>query len=194
MNSRLQAKLRLLFCVLFSLTASGFVPAQAKWHIFSPPDKSFTVELPENAKPVAPQKDEISFESLFDNVRSGYAYNFGLRRNDPLPGFLFGVVHLTRPTSNHQFDETVNSNMLWIGGDDKHFSKEANVIVSGFHGRDFIFEKGDASGRALFLNSGTRIFFLFFLTEDKGVVLSESVARVFRTFRPARRVTNPTKR
>ena len=50
--------------------------------------------------------------------------------------------------------------MLWIGGDDKHFSREADVIVNGLHGREFIFEKGNMSGRALFINGGTHIYYL----------------------------------
>lgn len=104
-----------------------------------------------------------------------------------MPDFSFGVLHLSKPISNPQFDGTVNSNVLWIGGDDKHFSKESDVVAGGFHGREFVYNKGIASGRALFINAGSRIYLMLFHTEVAGDISSETVSRIFRTFKPAQR-------
>jgi hypothetical protein len=84
----------------------------------------------------------------------------------------------------------VNSNMLWIGGDDKHFSREADVIVNGLHGREFVFEKGDMSGRALFINGGTHIYYLMFQSETDRAKSAEVVVRIFNSFRPNKAKSN----
>src|SRR5215213_3217905 len=191
-SNGLRQILSLLTCTLFMLVGSKCTNAQSSWQVFSPPDKSFTVELP--TQPRRPLNKEESAESIFENIKSAYVYTLKLRSNDPVPDFSFGVLYLSKPLSNPKFDETVNSNMLWIGGDDKHFSKESDVIVSGFHGREFIYEKGIASGRALFINAGSRIYVMLFHTEVEGDISSEAVSRIFRTFKPARRVMNRTKR
>lgn len=195
MDDGLRKLLNILTCVVFALVGSMIAHAQSSWLMFSPPDKSFTVELPEKPqRPKPPNNKEESSGFLFKNIKSGYAYTFSLRKNDPVPDFSFGVAHLSKPISDSRFDESANSNMLWIGGDDKHFSKEADVVVSGFHGREFVYDKGNASGRALFINAGYRIYYMMFHTEVEGDISSEAVARIFRTFKPTRRVTNRTKR
>lgn len=95
-------------------------------------------------------------------------------------------MHLSKPLTNRTFDEIVNSNMLWIGGDDKRFSREADVRVAGIHGRDFIYEKGNDSGRALFVNGGRRVYFLMVQTDDKSKTTSEKVSKIFKSFQPLR--------
>lgn len=192
MSDELRKISRLALCLTFLLSASKCVQAQLAWHQFSPPDESFTVELP--AKPLHAIGRADSSGSIFENIKSAYIYTLSLNANDSATGCSFGVLHLSRLLSDREFDESVNSNMLWIGGDDKHFSKEADVIVSGFHGREFIYDKGIASGRALVINARNRVYLLLFHTEIEGEVSSERVARIFRTFKPKRRVRNVTKR
>lgn len=174
------AKVSLSCCLVLSCAAT--VQAQS-WERFSPPDKSLIVKLPERPK-LLKNKNE-SPQVIFRNAKSSYTYTANLGPGgDPDPEILFGVLRLSKPISKRSFDKTVNSNMLWIGGDDKHFSKQSDVIVKGFHGREFVYEKGDMSGRALYLNGGTRIYFLIFQTETEGRISSELVSRVFNTFRP----------
>jgi hypothetical protein len=187
MINGLRKMVGLLTCALILLISSEFADAQSNRQVFSPPDKSFTVELPgkpRRAKP--PSSTEESVESLFENTKSAHAYALSLRKNNPPPEFSFGVLHLSKPLSNSQFDEAVNSHMLWLGGDDKHFSKEADVVVNGFHGREFIYDKGIASGRALFINASGRIYLMLFHTEVEGDISSEAVSRIFSTFKPVR--------
>jgi hypothetical protein len=109
---------------------------------------------------------------------------------DLLPGdqpeLLFGAFNLSKRLGNHRFDDIVNSNILWISGDDKHFSKEADVTIGGLHGRDFVYNKGNMSGRALFVNGVNRVYFLIYSTESDAVS-SDSVNRIFGSFRPLRR-------
>jgi len=152
------AKLSLL-CFLPSCVAA----AQAQsWQHFSTPDQSLRVELP--AKPNALRKKGESLEVIFKNSNSAYSYTVSLGLGAE-PEIVFCVLKLSKAMSNSKFDETVNSNMLWIGGDDKDFSKRSDVIVNGWHGRDFVYEKGRMSGRALFINGGPTIYYLIFQTE-----------------------------
>ena len=174
------AKLSLL-CFLPSCVAA----AQAQsWQLFSTPDKSLSVELP--AKPNVLWKKEETPEVIFKNSNSACAYTVDLGLGAG-PEFLFGVLKFSRAMSKRKFDETVNSNMLWIGGDDKHFSKQSDVIVNGWHGRNFVYEKGGMPGRALFINGGSRIYYLIFQTEVESAKSSEVVSRIFNSFHPLQR-------
>ena len=160
------------------------------WQHFSTPDRSLSVELP--AKPSVLRKGEESLEMIFENVKSAHSYgvNLGLESE---PRIVFCVLKLSKTMNNRTFDETVNSSMLWIGGDDKHFSKESDVVLSGWHGREFVYQKGVMSGRALFINSGSRIYYLIVQTEIENGMRSEVVSRVFNTFRPLQRTRIPRK-
>ena len=140
--------------VCFCQTA---VQAQS-WQHFSTPDDSLSVELP--AAPNVLKKND-SLDVIFKHSKSAYSYTVNLG-SESEPEILFSVLRLSKVMSNRDFDRTVNSNMLWIGGDDKHFSRKADVIVNGLHGREFVFEKGDMPGHALFINGGTHIYYLIF--------------------------------
>lgn len=173
--------------ILISLVAclvGAYATAQSTWLRFSTPDKSLTIALPGTPKATTNKQD--SAEIIFENVRSSYVYDLRLRSRSDAPELSFGVLHLSKPLTNRAFDEIVNSNMLWMGGDDKHFSKEADVRIAGFHAREFIYKKGNDSGRALFVNGGRRVYFLMVQTEDKSEAASKKVSKIFRSFQPSR--------
>ena len=158
------------------------VQAQS-WQHFSTQD-SLSVELP--AAPNVLKKKNDSLDVNFKHSKSAYSYTVNLG-SESEPEILFSVLRLVKVMSNRDFDRTVNSNMLWIGGDDKHFSRKADVIVNGLHGREFVFEKGDMPGHALFINGGTHIYYLIFQSETERPESSEVVVRIFNSFRPNKR-------
>ena len=159
------------------------VQAQS-WQHFSTPDDSLNVELP--AAPNLLKKKNDSLDVIFKHSKSAYSYTVSLGSGSE-PEILFSVLRVAKVMSNRDFDRTVNSNMLWISGDDKHFSREADVIVNGLHGREFAFEKGDMPGHALFINGGTHIYYLIFQSETERPESSEAVVRIFKSFRPNKR-------
>jgi hypothetical protein len=167
---------RSVVVVCFYQTA---VQAQS-WQHFSTPDDSLSVELP--AKPNVLKKKNDSLDVIFKHSKSAYSHTVNLG-SESEPEILFSVLRVAKAMSNRDFDKTVNSNMLWIGGDDKHFSRKADVIVNGLHGREFVFEKGDMPGHALFINGGTYIYYLIFQSETERPE-SEVVVRIFNSFRP----------
>jgi len=158
--------------------------AQSTWRPFSTKDKSLTIDLPGRPKRLTNKKESPAI--IFEHVRSSDAYTLLLRSESDIPEICFGVVHLSKPLTNRTFDDTVNSNMLWIGGDDKHFSKEMDVRVGGFHGREFIYNKGIVLGKAVFVNGGRRIYFLMYQSEDEREASSEQVSKIFASFQPLR--------
>ena len=175
------ANLSLLCCLVFSYPCTA---RPQSWQEFSPPDKNLVIELP--TRPNLVTNKEESPDVLFKNVRLAYSYTANLgSSSEPGAGIVFGVLHLSKAIGNRSFDKTVNSNMLFIGGDDKHFSKQSNVSVSGFHGREFLYDKAGIYGRAIWLNGRTRVYFLIF-RDSSEKTWPEIVSRVFNTFRPLR--------
>lgn len=177
-----------LLPILFLLALTGqSVAAQAKWSTYSPPDKSFSIEFPEAS---SIKREKISYEEenisyIFGKAKSADVYSL-VRENEAEPSFWVYVFYPAPPLKNKRFDREVNSNMLWLFGDDKRFSKKSDTIMNGLHGREFVFEKGDMSGRAVFANAGRRIFLLLY-TKGAGVeVTAEMANRIFKTFKPFR--------
>lgn len=171
---------RILVLVSVCLFCAEITSAQT-WQRFSPADRSFVVELP--VKPVRLTKKDDSPDVIFDHVKASYAYsvNLGFEKD---PQLVFGVVQLLKRLTNREFDKTVNDNMLWIGGDDKHFAKQADIELAGLHGREFVYDKFSVNGRTLFLNGGRRIYLVMFHSEVEGATSSEVVSRIFSSFRP----------
>jgi hypothetical protein len=166
--------------VMFVCFYPTAVPAQS-WQHFSTPDDSLSVELP--AKPNVLKKKNESLDVIFKHSKSVYSYTVNLGFESE-PEIVFSVLRVSKPIRNQDFDRTVNSNMLWIGGDDKYFSRKADVIVNGLHGREFVFKKGEMLGRALFINGGTHIYYLMFQGETERADSAELVVRIFNSFRP----------
>lgn len=171
-----------LLVITVVLLCAQFTSGQT-WRRFSPPDRSFTIELPARPKLVKNKQDSPQALFNFGKVNSGYAYKVKLGFEKE-PELLVAVARLSRPLRDEAFDKTVDSLMLFVAGDDKHFSRKSDVVVAGFHGREFVYDKGVMRGRALFLNSGRRVYLLIFGTEVDGAISSSTVERVFKSFRP----------
>ena len=173
-----------LVSLTLALVSPNLTAAQSGWPVYTPPDKSFKVELPEPAKfrrkKVKPKDD------LFEGkTKVGDTYILKLRQGNPESFFSISVFHLFSPVNNRQFDERVYLLALIVGGDkeESDFTKRADVIVDGFHGREFIFQKGNVNGRLLFINAGRRIYALQYYSEVEGEIDSKNAARIFDTFR-----------
>jgi hypothetical protein len=175
------ANLSLLCCLLFFVSFTAF---SQSWQKFSPPDKSLVIELPTRPNLVTNKDD--SPDVLFKNVRSAYSYSANLGSGSQADvGIVFGVLHLSKAIGDRSFDKTVNSNMLFIGGDDKDISKQSDVSIGGFHGREFVYDKAGIDGRAIWVNGRTRVYFLIF-QDSNDKTSPETVSRIFNTFRPLR--------
>ncbi len=180
---------RFLLPILIFLAVTGHsVAAQSRWGTYSSPDKSFSVKLPEASKI---KREKISYEEenisyIFGKARPAAVYSLKVRENETEPSFWVYIFYPASPLNNKKFDREVNSNMRWLFGDDKRFSKESDTKINGLHGREFIFEKGSTTGRAVFANAGRRIYLLIYTKEEGGEATSEVANTIFETFKPVR--------
>jgi len=174
------------FLMLILVLAVGIGSyGQTTWRFFISPNNDFKVELPKNSKiqSVELSSEEESITEMFRN--KGKPAYYEIEANDSRKSHRFRVL-IFYPNSNwndQKFDSEANSNMLFLFGDDKRFSKQSDVKIAGLHGREYIFTKGDRSGRSLFLNAKKRIYFLFYSDENNAEPESAIVNKVFSTFR-----------
>lgn len=159
------------------------------WRVFSPPNKSFTVELPgkpRHAKKLDPTSSDENEKAFFACTRSIDAYILS-PHSDPLSNtFVIGDFDvsgcLRKP---EQFEVEVNRIIAIIGGDNKRIVRDALVLVDGLSGREVYFESGERFGRLLFVNTSKRIYMLVFQSAAAEATASPEVTRMFSSFRPS---------
>jgi len=158
---------------------------QSGWRIYSPPDNSFTVELPQEPRhtnKIDPTSaDEASF---FECTKSVDAYELQLKPQFPEYAFVIGVFDVSGCQRKPEtFNKEAKGLVAVIGGDNKRLIKDEQVKVNGLPGRQFIYENGDLYGRVLVLNAGKRIYMLTYTNDAAGTTTSPETNRMFRTFR-----------
>lgn len=162
--------------------------AQSDWRVFSPPDKSFTVELPGEMRhtnnPDPEGTDAESFLEWFVCTKSVDFYVLPLRPRSSANAFLIGVFKTSCPRTQQMFDEEVKGLVAVIGGDNKRLISNSVVQVNGLPGREFIYENGDDYGRVAIVNGGRRIYVLSYETDIPHATFSPEANRIFRTFNP----------
>lgn len=170
-------------------SATSTNTTQSGWRVFSPPDRSFTVELPGRPRhtnnPDPKGVDEQSFFEWFDCIRSVDFYVLPLNISSPANAFLVGVFDVSRCKRRPEmFNEEVERLVLVIGGDNKRLISDSAVSVDGLPGREFTYANGDANGRVLIVNANRRIYTLIYETDVPAGASSSEAMRMFRTFHP----------
>ncbi|MCP9496912.1 MAG: hypothetical protein MSG64_21040 [Pyrinomonadaceae bacterium MAG19_C2-C3] len=162
---------------------------QAGWRVYSPPDKSFTVELPGEPHPT----DDYDFmegggAAFFKCTKSADSYQLDLQPESVINSFSIGVFDVStckrRPET---FNEEIEAIIPIIGGDDKLILRDSKLRVDGLPAREFIYKKGIVYGRVLIVNAGKRIFLLIYASDIPEATSSPEAARMFKTFHPAKR-------
>jgi len=183
MRQVLHAFLLLVFA--FCLGAN----AQPDWRVYSAPNKSFTVELPWkpiyerhnlNGMPTSIRKNR----QLFKGSTSIDAYDLRMYTQESSTRTYISVYNLAETLSEQEFDAEAESVMSRLGGKDQQFLRNEYVTVYGLRGREYVYEKGKASGRILMVNANHRVYFLHYHTENEKGISRGPVERVFNSFRP----------
>jgi hypothetical protein len=161
---------------------------QSTWRVYSPPDKSFTVELPQEPRhtnKIDPTStDEASF---FECTKSVDAYELQLKPQSSEYAFVIGVFNVSGCQRKAEtFNKEVKGLVAIIGGDNKRLIKNEQVKVNGLPGREFIYQNGDLYGRVLVVNAGKRIYMLTYTNDASGTTTSAETTRMFSSFRPVR--------
>lgn len=164
----------------------SYVNAQSNWVSYSPPDRSFSIELPKTPMHQR-RKPKDTNVNLFDGYKFKDLYLIRSTSEGAESVFTIFVYEASdRKRKRRLSDEEVNSMIKIIGGDDKKFIRRMSTLVDGSPAWDFVYEKGIKSGRTLIIDAGGRVYMLLYYTYKGGEVMSESVSRIFRTFRLTR--------
>lgn len=160
-----------------------------KWTIFSPNDKSFTVELPESPKEetkvvTLDRENETDINLyLFRCTKSVTSYSLPSLKepnHHQISIFVTDVSGCKR--KKNEFYDEINGLFSFIGGDNRKALSDKMVKVNGLRGREIVYKNGsEIYGRTPAVNAGKKIIFLTYnrLNGD----LSEEV-RIFSTFKP----------
>lgn len=157
--------------------------------VFSPPDKSFTVELPatpEHSNTIDPN-DPGDDKGLFKCSKSLDSYILPADSETPKTDkftnrFIIGSFNVSGcQHSNSSFNKETEELATFLGGDNKTVIKNSKVYVKRLSARDLIYYNG-GYGRILMINANKRIFMLIYFTDKDNP--SEVAERIFRTFQP----------
>ncbi len=163
---------------------------QSTWRVYSPPDKSFTVELPQEPRrtnKIDPTGTDENEKSFFECTKSVDAYELQLKPQSPEYSFVIGVFDVSGCQRKLEtFNKEVKGLVAIIGGDDKQLIKDEQLKVHGLPGREFIYQNGDLYGRVLVVNAGKRIYMLTYTNDASGTTTSAETTRMFSSFRPVR--------
>ena len=154
---------------------------KANWRVFSPPDKSFTVELsdnPEHSNTLDPNDPDIY--GMFKCTKSFDAYYIN-SKDYSISIIVFDVSGCRR--TKKLFDKEAKILAEILGPDEKEIIKRANVKINNLPARDVIYTEVSGCGRNLIVNAGKLIFLLSYGSE-KNTFLSQDIERIFRSFKP----------
>ncbi|MGI8470364.1 MAG: hypothetical protein ACR2N3_18140 [Pyrinomonadaceae bacterium] len=156
---------------------------QRKWIVFSPPDKSFTVELPKNPKHSDTlDPNDPNLYGMFKCTKSFDAYSISLNsKNDSIDIVVFDVSGCRRTKA--LFDKEAKLVAEALRPDESEIIKSSKVKINGLPAYEVIYTV-EGYGRNLTVNAGKRIFMLGYGTDAK--TPSKDAERIFRTFHPRR--------
>ena len=159
---------------------------QPDWRVFSPSDKSFTVELPDTptlSNTFDPEDPNVEDKNLFRCSKSLGVYQLLLSSKADLFSIGFFDVSACRRNQS-EFDREAKELTSVLGGDNKDVIKNSKVYVDGLPARELIYMNG-GYGRILMINANKRIFMLAYKTDAN--TPSKEAERIFRTFRPQKK-------
>ena len=167
------------------------VPINTKgWILFTAPDASFTVELPELPKQEA--KDAVGDRSNETDISLGFfrctkfvqTFMLSSRLKPDSSRVAISVTDISGcRRKRSEFDKEISLLFSIIGGSHKEILSDKQMKVNGLSAREMIYKNGsEIYSRTIAIDGGTRIFVL---TYDRlGGDLSEE-ERIFRTFNPS---------
>jgi hypothetical protein len=160
--------------------------AQPKWRVYSPSNKSFSVELP--WEPINRRRNLTSYMpnsvSPFKGSTVDDWYDLSMYIDESTTRFFIHVYDVAFKRSQEEFDREVRQIMLVDTCKRCLFLKDESVVVNGLSGREYVYQQDKVTGRVLFINGGRRIYTIHFNTENKKGISRGPVDRVFSTFQP----------
>ncbi len=145
---------------------------QAERILFSPPDKTFSIEVPVRLKE---DKDQYKEEQSMKSIRV-----FG--------GFTHKMAFLVYATTYKHGDKSINEIPkeklggleFLVGGDDDHDFAERFIVIDGFPTREVIYKNQNAKG--IMIDVGQQVFILCLAVKNRRDLESKVANRFFSSF------------
>jgi hypothetical protein len=164
-----------------------FIRAQSGWRIYSPPDKSFTVEVP-----VTPHSEAEDYEGLDESTPGGwkpthsYIVVTSLTKPRIYSISVFEVISAGRSTSDKAIDEFIHA----LVGKNNRLTSSQEITVAQARGRDFTMVSNNTDDirftRVRFIRVGARVYMLTYVTFTADDVSSGFATRFFNSFHAKR--------
>ncbi len=149
--------------------------------VWSPPDGSFTVELPVELEEIKGEYDDISQ----DGYRS--IKLFGSSEADTPKGVFQVVVLDLSEKGRSDAQGKLEGLEFLIGGDDRKPTKERRVKIEGLPAKEVLFVSPSKCSKGLMIDAGDRIYVLGLVVDTCDGLDSAVSKRFFESFRLTRR-------
>ena len=171
----------LLLVLTMNVANAGYGSVNCK--VWSPPDKSFKVDVPVKLQEVKGEYDDLSREK-YESIQL-----FGSSEKDSTDrGMTFQIVilQLTEKARRSSANKLQGLEFL-IGGDEDKPTRDSGVKIDGLNARELLYSSSTSCRKGLIVDAGNRIYVLgLAVTACEG--LNSSVAkRFFESFRITRR-------
>lgn len=170
MNYLPTSVLMITLCLFVIPLCFGQENKSVKW---SPPDKTFSVEVPVGLKEIEgeyPDSDPDGFEKirLYGEVSGNYT-------------FRIVVLDLLEKLKQLPSDQKLNGLQFMVGGDDDREFTEKYVKIDGLNAKEIVYIKQVNKG--LLIDGCDRIYVLALHTKDRKDLDSKVANRFFSSFR-----------
>jgi hypothetical protein len=150
--------------------------SEAKTNMWSPPDKPFTIEVPEKLKEKKGEYDDLDHER-YKSIRL-----FG---SSPKGGhdviFQIVILELSGKRVADSNDKLAGLEFL-IGGDSESPTKESKLIADGLNAREVVFAGPNQCRKGLIIDGDARIFVLGIIGKNCESLTQAPAKRFFESF------------
>ena len=150
-------------------------------NVWSPPDKSFTVEVPVKLEEIKGEYDDISKEG-YKSIQL-----FGSSEADVHYGVFEVVILDLTEKEKLNVKGKMEGLEFFIGGDDQKSTKETMVKVDGLTAKEVLFIGPNKCSKGLIIDAGDRIYVLGLAVNACKDLSSRVAKRFFITFHLMRR-------
>lgn len=188
--------MKAVFLMLLTLLMmASFADDAQSWRVYSPPEKSFSVELP------APLHRVTSFEGKYGastepgldvhkNVLSYAALQSAPKVRE------YGVIVIdgkSKEFLSAERGKRIDGFEFFIGGDDATPTSQRTVHVNGLTGKEYVYAKEIEDGiytRGRVFDAGERIYVIVFRARTAEDLSSPDAEKFLNSFRPAESCTH----
>ena len=165
----------------------------SEWQIFSPPDNTFSIELPgkpyhtKNPDPGPNGVEDKWFLDLFECTKKVDFFVLPITTGLNSDNFVIEIYDVSRCKRKPElFDKEIEGQFSWMGGDNKKVLLDASSKVSGRAAREMISTNGEGNGgHFLAVDDGKTIYLLTYQTEkmNDDIDTKMKIDRIFKSFR-----------